>query len=416
MAASRAGRLARALARELAVIDPRRPIGPDDLFPEDESPAPRLVRFLSDEGLPHFGLVLESHRGVPRKLLDLTTRHGLGPGLLELVSLGGFEVAQQEIEEHDPERADPHHVRLEREELAHRLLPPVDIDYPQIEPGERLVIGFGLTYRTHQEETGTLRPIVFPKPAAPTGAYAPVISGAEALGGRTELLDYELELGCVALVEIDLDRLDEIDPAVHFAYLMVNDVSARGPILRDRRSGYALAKGRPTFLPTGPWLVPGEHFTRDDPTLRRMVLTVIEVDRDETEGEGERHTLRQNARLEDLTLGVRELLELVSRQRTLTMPGVEGRRWPISVVRGGRRVLPAGSLLLTGTPGGTAIRSPELADKLGLVLRSLRYLRWPSESYHRHLESYHREFGFLSSGDRVSAWITGLGSQEWEVH
>src|SRR5690606_7867620 len=105
---------------------------------------------------------------------------------------------------------------------------------------ERLVVGFGLTYRAHQEETERRRPIVFPKPTVPTGAYAPVIAARDA--GRREtdrLLDYELELGCVAFRDIDLDRLDQVDPAGDFGYLVVNDVSSRGPIIGDRRRGYA---------------------------------------------------------------------------------------------------------------------------------------------------------------------------------
>ncbi len=50
-----------------------------------------------------------------------------------------------------------------------------------------------------------------------------------------------------------------------------------------------------------------------------------------------------------------------------------------------------------------------------LVLRSARYLRWPSEDYRRHLLDHRHAFGFLSPGDRVSGWITGLGRQNWEV-
>jgi 2-keto-4-pentenoate hydratase/2-oxohepta-3-ene-1,7-dioic acid hydratase in catechol pathway len=226
------------------------------------------------------------------------------------------------------------------------------------------------------------------------------------------LLDYELELGCVPLRDIDLDRLDSLDAAADFGYLVVNDVTAREPILRRRRTGYTQAKARPTFLPCGPWIVPGTHFTRDAPALRRMVLTVTEA----TPHAGHQsHTLRQNARLEDLTLGLQEQLEMLSRKRSLTMPGIDGRRWPISVARGGRRILPAGSLLLTGTPGGTAIRAPSRADQIRLLLRSARYLRWPSEDYRRHLEDHRHAFGFLSPGDRVTGWITGLGRQEWEV-
>jgi 2-keto-4-pentenoate hydratase/2-oxohepta-3-ene-1,7-dioic acid hydratase in catechol pathway len=230
--------------------------------------------------------------------------------------------------------------------------------------------------------------------------------------GPVALLDYELELGCVVLRDIDLDRLNEVDAGADFGYLVVNDVTTREPILRARRTGYTQAKARPTFLPCGPWIVPGTHFTRDDPSLRRMVLTVTEA----TAHAGHHpHTLRQDARLEDLSVGPRDLLELLSRSRSLTMPGIDGRRWPISVARGGRRILPAGSLLLTGTPGGTAIRAPSVTDKVSLVLSSVRHLRRPSENYRRHLEHHRHAFGFLAPGDRVSGWITGLGRQEWTI-
>jgi hypothetical protein len=144
-----------------------------------------------------------------------------------------------------------------------------------------------------------------------------------------------------------------------------------------------------------------------------MVLTVTEAKGNDA-GHGP-HTLRQDARLEDLSLGLDELLQLLSRRRRLSMHGEDGRSWPVTVERDGRRILPAGSLLLTGTPGGTAIRAPRAADQLALVLRSLRYLRWPSEDYRRHLEEHRHAFGFLSPGDRVSGWITGLGRQEWLV-
>jgi 2-keto-4-pentenoate hydratase/2-oxohepta-3-ene-1,7-dioic acid hydratase in catechol pathway len=405
----------------LRVHDPRRPIGPDDLFPGDGAhTAPRIARFLARDGSPRIGLVLESFEGRPRRLLDLTARHGLGPGLLDLASAGGFDVAERELARYDAGGAEGEgadQVTLEPEELPERLLSPVDIDAAQIERGARLVVGFGLTFRRHSEETGNARPFVFPKPTVPTGAYAPVLAGV-GRHGPVALLDYELELGCVALRDIDLDRLDQVDPAAHFGYLVVNDVTARGPILRSRRTGYTRAKGRPTYLPAGPWIVPGAHFTRDAPALRRMVLMVMETmayDSGEPGGDLGRHTLRQNARLEELTLGLQEMLELVSRRRALTMPGRDGRPWPISVERDGRRIVPAGSLLLTGTPGGTAIRAPNLADRMSLVLRSLRYLRWPSEDYRRHLEDHRHAFGFLAPGDRVSGWITGLGRQEWQV-
>ena len=401
----------------LRVHDPRQSIGPDDLLPQEGvHTAPRIARFVARDGSPRIGLVVKSFEGLPRRLIDLTARHGLGPGLLDFAAAGGFALAERELERYEDARESADDVTLEPRELPHRLLSPVDIDAAQIESGERLVVGFGLTFQRHRDETGRARPIVFPKPTQPTGACTPVVTGGDR-DGRVALLDYELELGCVALRSIDLDRLDRVDHAADFGYLVVNDVTARGPILRNRRAGYTQAKARPTYLPCGPWLVPGAHFTRDKPALRRMVLTVREVTAyTGAPGGGHGpHTLRQNARLEELTLGLAELLELVSRQRSLTMAGLDGRPWPISVERDGRRIIPAGSLLLTGTPGGTAIRSPGLVDQMRLVLRSFRYLRWPSEDYRRHLERHRHAFGFLSPGDRVSGWITGLGRQEWEV-
>jgi 2-keto-4-pentenoate hydratase/2-oxohepta-3-ene-1,7-dioic acid hydratase in catechol pathway len=398
----------------LRVHDPRRAIGPDDLFPgEGGHGAPRIARFLGKDGAPRIGLVLESVEGLPRRLIDLTARYGLGPGLLDFVRAGGFERAESELERYDARGGGADEVTLAPEELPRRLLSPVDIDEKQLGRGARLVIGFGLTFRRHREETGNAVPFVFPKPTVPTGACAPVVSGAS--GGRVPvaLLDYELELGCVAFRDVDLDRLDAVDPAADFGYLVVNDVSAREPIVRSRGDGYAHGKGRPTYLPAGPWLVPGTHFTRDAPALRRMVLTVAEA-KGHGEGDG-LQALRQDARLEDLTLGVRELLALLARRRSLTMRGPDGRAWPVSVERAGRRILPAGSLLLTGTPGGTAIRSPHASDKAALLVRSLRHLRWPSASYRRHLEDHRHAFGFLGPGDRVSGWITGLGRQDWQV-
>jgi 2-keto-4-pentenoate hydratase/2-oxohepta-3-ene-1,7-dioic acid hydratase in catechol pathway len=391
-----------------AVHDPRRPLGPDDLFPEEGAhPAPRIVRFLARDDSPRIGIVLASAQGQPRRILDLTARHGVGPGLVDLVGAGGLKLAEQELERHAAAPDDADQVTLAPEDLAQRLLSPVDIDAAQIEHGERVVVGFGLTFRSHRAETDGDRAFVFPKPTQPSGAYLPVAAGAPTL-----LLDYELELGCVALRDVDLDRLDELDAAADFGYLVVNDVTAREPILRDRRTGYTRAKARPTYLPCGPWIVPGTHFTRDDPASRRMVLTVTEA----TARAGHHtHTLRQDAALDELTLGLRGLLDLLSSQRSLTMPGLDGRRWPVTAARGDRRILPAGSLLLTGTPGGTAIRAPSTSDKLALVLRSVRHLRRPSESYRRHLEEHRHAFGFLAPGDRVSGWITGLGRQEWEV-
>jgi 2-keto-4-pentenoate hydratase/2-oxohepta-3-ene-1,7-dioic acid hydratase in catechol pathway len=404
----------RQLMGRLAVHDPRRPIGPDDLFPHEHAHAiPRIVRFLSRNGERRIGVVLESSEGLPRRILDLTARHGVGPGFLDFVAAGGFELAARALERQDGDGngGEADQVTLEPGELPDRLLSPVDIEMAQLERAERLVVGFGLTFLQHRAEAGGAPPFVFPKPAVPSGAYA-FVDAAGGQGGPVDLLDYELELGCVALRDIDLDRLDGVDAAADFAYLAVNDVSARESILRDRRAGFPRAKARPTYLPCGPWIVAGAHFTRDEPSLRRMVLTVTEA----TPYPGHHpQTLRQDARLEDLTFGVGQLLAILSRRRDLTMRGLDGLPWPVTIRRDGRSIFPAGSLLLTGTPGGTAIRAPNFVDRARLLARSIRHLRRPSEDYQRHLHHHRHALGFLAPGDRVSGWITGLGRQEWEV-
>lgn len=399
----------------LAIPNPRRLLGPDDLQPHEGGYGiPRIVRFVANDESPHLGLVLESRTGVPVRLLDLSSRYGYGPSFLGFASAGGFEVAARELSRSTSGAADNETVTLSPDELASRLLSPVDIALEELARQERLVIGFGLTFRRHRDETRGGRPFAFPKPTSPSGAYCPVAFGASFAGDAAAhlLLDYELELGCVTLRDLDLDDLAHVDRAKDFAYLMVNDVTAREPILRDRREGYTRGKARPTFLPCGPWVISGDHFIQDAPSLRRMVLTVDEA---LPHADHPSHTLRQDARLEDLTLGLGELLALVAKRRDLTMPDHLARRWPISVRRGHHWIIPAGSLLLTGTPGGTAIRAPRLSERALLVWRSLRYRHWPAEGYRRHLVDHRHALGFLSPGDRVKGWISGLGLQDWCV-
>ena len=101
------------LARQLAVHDPRRPIGPDDLFPEEGGhAAPRIARFLASDGSPRIGVVVESWQGLPLRVLDLTARYGLGPGFVELVRAGGLELAARELER--PAEGRSYQVTLER--------------------------------------------------------------------------------------------------------------------------------------------------------------------------------------------------------------------------------------------------------------------------------------------------------------
>jgi 2-keto-4-pentenoate hydratase/2-oxohepta-3-ene-1,7-dioic acid hydratase in catechol pathway len=73
--------------------------------------------------------------------------------------------------------------------------------------------------------------------------------------------------------------------------------------------------------------------------------------------------------------------------------------------------LPAGSLVLTGTPEGVAIQVPEA---LALAGRGLLALRGPIEQFrHEQLArvASGQPGGYLVPGDRVRARIDGLGAQ-----
>jgi 2-keto-4-pentenoate hydratase/2-oxohepta-3-ene-1,7-dioic acid hydratase in catechol pathway len=74
-------------------------------------------------------------------------------------------------------------------------------------------------------------------------------------------------------------------------------------------------------------------------------------------------------------------------------------------------VLPAGSIVLTGTPDGVAMHAP---SPLAITLRGMLHLRGPLAQF-RHEELARAASGgpgaYLEPGDRVRARIGGLGAQ-----
>jgi hypothetical protein len=92
----------------------------------------------------------------------------------------------------------------------------------------------------------------------------------------------------------------------------------------------------------------------------------------------------------------------------------ETRHYPLAVDEGAPR-LTAGSIVLTGTPAGVALATP---DPLGLVARGALHLRSPFEQFRQ--EQLARAAarvpgGYLAPGDRVRARIAGLGTQLFRI-
>ncbi len=137
------------------------------------------------------------------------------------------------------------------------------------------------------------------------------------------LLDYEVEIGLVVGTTLPVgSTIDDTTVARHIAALVItNDVSARDVQLP--KTQFYEAKSYPTFTPVGPVLLVLEDGDLDRFEQLRLMLRV----------NGE---IRQNSTVRDM------IYRPTAALRTLT---------------GVQRVDP-GDLILTGTPGGTALKAP----------------------------------------------------------
>ncbi|MCB1008812.1 MAG: fumarylacetoacetate hydrolase family protein [Acidobacteria bacterium] len=387
-----------------------------------DSDEPRLVRFLaSTEGPARWGVVVEAPEGVPERVVPLDLElPGLEGRFDALLDAGGFDAAERLLErvrrdEISAERLVP----LAREELATRLASPIDVSIGQLEQRDRLIVGVGFNYDAHAEDSDAeagADGFVFAKHVVPTGAYAQVPLGPGPDDSLfAPLVDYEVELAFVLLEPVRLDALPAVEAlAGQIAWVHANDVSDRRPIIAHGDAGFTVAKSRPGYLPLGPWLVHGRHFV---PRTSHGGLDEVELSLEVEEAEPhEAGSHRQHASSREMVRGPREILDLVARVwQASERP--DGRGVSRGVVRpgGGSPTLPRGTLLLTGTPSGTAIEAPQGVDKLRLFLLGNLSTGRARAAYLGHCVRERREMGFLSPGDLVDATIGRLGRQRWEV-
>ena len=185
-------------------------------------------------------------------------------------------------------------------------------------PRPEKVIGVGLNYRDHAQESGQPvpeEPVLFPKFANS------VIGPGEDIVVPSVVTrpDYEAELGVV--IGRTASGVRESEALSHVAgYTCVNDVSARD--LQFRSAQWMLGKAIDSFLPCGPWLVTADEIP--DPQSLEIRCTVGgEVMQDSSTGL--------------MVFGVAELIAFIS--RTLT--------------------LEPGDVIATGTPSGVGMsRTP----------------------------------------------------------
>jgi len=196
------------------------------------------------------------------------------------------------------------------------------------------VVAQAVNYRSHAADSGfdpdTVPPAFFRKAShSITGPTGDIIRP-----GGVEFLDYEVELGLVIGADLPVGTTVTEQNLARYvsALVIVNDVSARQ--IQLVKTQFYESKSYPTFTPVGPWLtlVDAADLARLDSL--RLTLSV----------NGE---LRQDSTVADMIVRPARALTLLSRFQPMA----------------------PGDLLLTGTPGGTALKAPaKLAGMLAGLL------------------------------------------------
>ncbi len=261
--------------------------------------------------------------------------------------------------------------------------------------------GIGLSYAGHIEETASsfdrdASPPVFVKSRSSvvrTGAQVPfptpevLIESADSLElglGETlrsdfpdlaPLLDYEVEMGFVLLEDVDPSRLDDPSFAPRLGFFIANDLSARsvgilGEGRPNRHAYWGLSKSFPGFMPVADkaW-VPEKPMPNGIPCVEIESLVNGEV--------------RQHQSTADLIYTPLQMLRFVH---------AEFPEAPLS----------KGTIVLTGTPGGVAMRTSRWLVRLSKLVRLSRFRKLASK-----LDGERSRF--LAVGDEVTVRGQGLG-------
>ncbi len=245
----------------------------------------------------------------------------------------------------------------------------VDLLSPVTAPAR--VVAQAVNYRSHATDSGfdpaTVPPAFFRKASHSITGPASDIIRPDGVG----FLDYEVELGLVIGAELPVgSTVTDADLARYVAALVVaDDISARQ--IQLVKTQFYEAKSNPTFTPVGPWLTLVD--AADLARLGSLRLTLA------VNGE-----VRQDSTVAaDMIVAPARALTLLSRFQPLA----------------------PGDLLLTGTPGGTALKAPAKIAGLfaGLLPPATRWKLF-----------FNQQAGnprYLRDGDVITATIASPGGQ-----
>jgi 2-keto-4-pentenoate hydratase/2-oxohepta-3-ene-1,7-dioic acid hydratase in catechol pathway len=179
-----------------------------------------------------------------------------------------------------------------------------------------------------------------------------------------EFLDYEVELGLVIGADLPVGTTvtDGELPRYVAALVVANDVSARQ--IQLTKTQFYEAKSYPTFTPVGPWLTLVDAADLAKLDSLRLTLSV-------------NGQVRQDSTVAEMIVSPPRALTLLSRFQPMA----------------------PGDLLLTGTPGGTALKAPgKAAGKLAGLLS-------PATRWRLFFQKEARNARYLRNGDVLTATI-----------
>ncbi|TRW27196.1 hypothetical protein FMM05_00725 [Flavobacterium zepuense] len=256
-------------------------------------------------------------------------------------------------------------------------------------------LAIGINYAEHGKETGQVRPFMFPKlvetdPALHTLHYT-----------EGWLLDHEVELGIVFPSDICSPELDD---SQRIGFMVVNDFTDRATLMRNMDSqdvtggkGFPDAKSLKGFLPTGPYMVIPRNW--------RTFVAELQL---ELSLNG---TLRQKGAARDMVWKIDEIIARSLGTKNRAESYYAGRRIPLFE----GDCIPAGSIIVTGTPAGVVFKAPKGSFIFGRVLKYIFTGRFLTAKMHPYiLQQYLKEQmanpNYLKPGDRVESTISYLGT------
>jgi 2-keto-4-pentenoate hydratase/2-oxohepta-3-ene-1,7-dioic acid hydratase in catechol pathway len=279
-------------------------------------------------------------------------------------------------------------------ESARRLVPATALVRP-VDLGAHHV-AVGTNYPAHAGEADVDGgPFLFPKLVEPTA------SRAEVPAGRA-LLDYEVEVAFVLL-----EDLAPGETPASVGLILANDLTDRETLLRHvdpwnptSGRGFTTGKSFPGFLPVGALFV----VPRDPRAFVRELELRLCVNDDP----------RQQARVGDALWDLDRILAETWARRDVTW---DHRGQKVSLLDAGGH-LPARSLIVSGTPGGTVFRGVSSRTKLAGVWRWIRSgfaLPLTTSVIDAYIDEARAAGTYLQPGDRVAIHVDRLGVLESQI-